>query len=112
MDIGQHIESEDIVVIEPRVTSIDASNVREFRDLLLALTQDRDKVVLDLSAVRFIDSSGLGALIGCQRQVQGRQGEFRLCALTATVRALFELMRLHRVFNIHATREDALVALA
>jgi anti-sigma B factor antagonist len=46
-------------------------------------------------------------LISCLRQLNGRRGDFKLCAMSKTVRALFELMRMHRVFNIHDTREEA-----
>jgi anti-sigma B factor antagonist len=35
-----------------------------------------------------------------------------LCELTNTVRALFELMRMHRVFNIHASRDEAVRSFA
>lgn len=110
MEMNPLIEGHDVLVIQPGVPAIDASNVREFRDALHSLVQDRSKVVLDLSGVKFIDSSGLGALIGCLRQVNGRKGDLRLCSMSTTVRALFELMRMHRVFNIHATREDAVIA--
>ncbi len=44
-----------------------------------SLMQDRARVVLDMAGVKFVDSSGLGALISCLRQVNGRKGDFRLC---------------------------------
>lgn len=110
MQLDEHIEGNDVLVVELRVPTLDASNVREFRDSLQALIRDRTRVVLDLSGVRFIDSSGLGALIACLRQLNGRKGDFRLCSMSTTVRALFELMRMHRVFHIHPSREDAVGA--
>ena len=107
MELQGRIEAEGVLVLELREDNLDASNVREFRELASALIQDHSRVVLDLAGVKFIDSSGLGALISCLRQLNGRRGDFRLCALSRTVQALFELMRMHRVFQIHATREDA-----
>jgi anti-sigma B factor antagonist len=68
------------------------------------------RVVLDMAGVQFVDSSGLGALIACLRQTNARRGDFRLCAMSRTVRALFELMRMHRVFNIHETRNEAVTS--
>lgn len=107
MELQARSEATGVLVLELREDNLDASNVREFRELASALIQDHSRVVLDLTGVKFIDSSGLGALISCLRQLNGRRGDFRLCCLSRTVQALFELMRMHRVFSIHATREDA-----
>jgi anti-sigma B factor antagonist len=112
MELSGHIEGNDVLVVELREASLDASNVREFRDAAQALLQDKNRVVLDLSGVKFVDSSGLGALISCLRQVNGRKGDFRLCAMSKSVRALFELMRMHRVFNIHESRDEAIRSFA
>ena len=112
MEVNAQIEGNDVLVIELRETSLDASNVREFREASQPLLQDRTRIVLDLSGVKFVDSSGLGALISCLRQINGRKGDLRLCAMSTTVRALFELMRMHRVFNIHESRADAVRAFA
>jgi anti-sigma B factor antagonist len=110
MDVSGRIEGADVLVVELREDNLDASNVREFRDMALTLMQDRSRIVLDLAGVKFIDSSGLGALISCLRQVNGRQGDLRICNMSATVRALFELMRMHRVFNIHNNRAEAVAS--
>jgi anti-sigma B factor antagonist len=110
MELNGRIEGQDVLVIELREDNLDASNVREFRDAVQSLIQDRSKVVLDMAGVNFVDSSGLGALISCLRQLNGKRGDFRLCEMSRTVRALFELMRMHRVFNIHDTRADAVAS--
>jgi anti-sigma B factor antagonist len=112
MELSTRIEGNDVLVIEMSGESLDASNVREFRDAATAAIQDRTRVVLDMSGVKFVDSSGLGALISCLRQVNGRKGDFRLCSMSKTVRALFELMRMHRVFNIHEARDEAVRSFA
>ena len=110
MELTGRIEGADVLVVELREDNLDASNVREFREAMQSLMQDRAQVVLDMAGVKFVDSSGLGALISCLRQTNGRKGDFRLCEMSRTVRALFELMRMHRVFNIHDTRADAVAS--
>ena len=112
MELNGRIEGQDVLVIELREDNLDASNVREFRDAVQSLIQDRSKVVLDMAGVNFVDSSGLGALISCLRQLNGKRGDFRLCEMSRTVRALFELMRMHRVFNIPEPRADAVRSFA
>jgi anti-sigma B factor antagonist len=107
MELNGKIEGIDVLVINLREDNLDASNVREFKDTVQSMMLDRTRVVLDMSGVKFVDSSGLGALISCLRLLNGRRGDFRLCSMSKTVRALFELMRMHRVFNISDSREDA-----
>lgn len=112
MEINSRLEGANVLVLELREGNLDASNVREFKDAASALLQGHTCVVLDMSAVKFVDSSGLGALISCVRQLNSRRGDFRLCEMQKAVRALFELMRMHHVFSIHETRQDAVQSFA
>lgn len=102
-------QQDDVLIIECRDENLDASNVRAFREDMQRLMKDRHQVVLDMSHMKFVDSSGLGALIACLRDANARKGDFRLGAMPRPIRALFELMRMHRVFSIHDT-VDAAVA--
>jgi anti-sigma B factor antagonist len=63
MELNSCIDGQDVLILELRVENLDAGNVRDFKEAALALIQSRQRVVLDLSGVKFIDSSGLGALI-------------------------------------------------
>ncbi len=112
MELKVIIEGDDVLVIEFREDNLDAGNVHEFKDAVQSFIHDRKHVVLDMSGVKFVDSSGLGALISCLRLLNSRRGDLKLCALSKTVRALFELMRMHRVFNIHDSRQEAVRAFA
>jgi anti-sigma B factor antagonist len=107
MRIHSNVVGGSTLVIQLREESLDASNVQVFKDEIQTLLKQRSRVVFDLEGVRFIDSSGIGALLSCMRQMRERQGEVRLCGLSATVIALFELMRLDRVFTLCATCEEA-----
>lgn len=112
MELVGRLDAGNVLVIELGEDNLDASNVREFKDAIQSVIQDHTRVVLDMSQVQFVDSSGLGALISCLRLLNGRRGDFRLCAMSKTVRALFELMRMHRVFNIHEGKDDAVRSFA
>jgi anti-sigma B factor antagonist len=67
--------------------------------------------VVDLGAVEFVDSSGLGALVALLKQLSGR-GELVICGARETVMSMFKLTRLDKVFQIVATQDDAVAALA
>jgi anti-sigma B factor antagonist len=100
----------DVAVAVVPVIELDASNATEFKADVAGLLDSEMKVVFDLNRVRFADSSGLGALISCLRRVNARGGDLKLCAMSDQVRGLFELVRMHKVFDIHATREEAVRA--
>jgi len=99
-------------IATPVEKSLNASNVQAFRLSIVPHLEQHDKIVLDLSHVEFIDSAGVGTLISCLRIVTERKGQLRLCGLNRAVRILFELMRMHRLFEVHPDRRSALSSLA
>lgn len=112
MELKQRTEGDGVIVIECLAENLDASNVRVFRESIQKLLENQLRVVLDMSSLKFVDSSGLGALVSCLRDIHGRKGELYLCSMTRTVRALFELMRMHRVFEIFESVDEAVAAFA
>jgi anti-sigma B factor antagonist len=102
------VESVDgVAVAAVPVEELDASNAGDFKRDVAPVLEANTKLVLDLSRVRFVDSSGLGAFISCLRKLNAKGGDLKLCGMSRQVRAVFELVRMHRVFDICATREEA-----
>lgn len=102
------VQREPVVVAELRGEVLDARNTKEFRSAIDPILESCDNLILDLGQVTFVDSSGLGALLACLRRLTDRGAELKLCGLTRPVRTLFELVRIHRIFEIYNTREEAL----
>jgi anti-sigma B factor antagonist len=100
-------EIDGILVAHLHEDALDASNAKEFKTKVAALIAPGTKLVFDLSSLKFVDSSGLGALLSCLRQLNASGGVLKLCAMVKPVRALFELVRMHRVFEIFNTEEEA-----
>jgi len=92
--------------------SLDANNVADFKREMAPLVEGPVKMVMDLSAVQFVDSSGLGGILSCLRQITSGGGTLVLCSMSKPVRVLFELVRMHRIFDIVNTREEALKLIA
>lgn len=91
---------------------LDAANSGEVREIILSLLEKGgQQLVVDLSGVNFIDSSGLGALLSGYKSANLRSSAFILSGLKPRVQSMFELTRLHRVFTIAATVEEALAKL-
>ncbi len=91
---------------------LDAGNVDNFKSIIVPMLSSPIKLLIDLSDARFIDSSGLGAIISCQRHAAAAGGRIKLCGMSQQVRSAFELLRLHLILDIHATCADALQAFA
>jgi anti-sigma B factor antagonist len=81
-----------------------------FKHEMDGLLSAGDRVLLDLSAVRFADSSGCSALLQIRRRLLDSGGELFLCGATAGVRALFDQLRMERVVQVFPTRQEALAA--
>ncbi len=77
----------------------------ELHETLLEILQAKPaRIVLDLSGVDYMDSSGIGTLVEIKRRVDKYKGKFILAALRPRVRGLFEITRLEQFFTI---AEDA-----
>jgi len=80
----------------------DSSVVPEFRQMIDTLpTEQPVNYVIDLAEVQYIDSGGLGCLVAFLRRVRQAGGDIKVATLTDKVRAVFELTRLHRIFEIY-----------
>lgn len=67
-------------------------------------------IVVEMSNVPYIDSSGVATLVECLQRVSRYKGSLRLCNLTNRARGVFEISRLDTVFSIYDTQEEALSA--
>jgi anti-sigma B factor antagonist len=109
MEIPVEKIGEVAVVLLP-LEELDAANVGELKRDLAPVLEANAKVVFDLTQLRFLDSSGLGAFLSCLRKLNAKNGDLKICGMSKQIRAVFELVRMHRIFDIFATREEALKA--
>jgi len=91
------------------VGEVDVNTAPQLRDDLAALiAADIVDIVVDLTGVTFIDSTGAGVLVAALKKVQARDGRLELVIEHAKVLRLFRIAALTRVFTIHPTVEAAL----
>ena len=99
----------DVVILYVKEERLDAHNSAELKSAVQKLFEDGKKSVLvDLKEVRFIDSSGLGALVSGFKNAISHQGNLKLSSLQSQVKSMFELTRLHRVFEIFPSTVEAI----
>lgn len=102
----------DVGLLRVDESRIDASVAIVFKDRFRDLTQGSDKdVILDLSQVDFLDSSGLGAVVAA-RKLLGAGRVLELAGLTPAVEKVMTLTRMNTVFPIHTDLATALAARA
>ena len=95
------VERNGITVVIPDGSRLDAEVAGELRLTLLELIErGHRKLVVDLRAVDFIDSSGLGALVSALKRIKQTDvsGDIRLAHVHPSVAAVLEIIRLNRVF--------------
>ena len=95
------------LVITAGADRIDAACAVQFKDRMRELTQNASsRILLNLEHVNFVDSSGLGAIVGALKQLP-LNGTFELAALTPAVDKVFRLTRMDSVFAIHMDTDAA-----
>lgn len=97
----------DALVIRVNEARVDAAVAIAFKEAMRTATSGAEpRVILDLSAVTFLDSSGLGAVVAVMKQL-GTGRRLELAGLTPMVEKVFRLTRMDGVFLIHDQVPDA-----
>ena len=102
--------SGDVTIVTLPGENLDTSNAAAFKQAMAPILETNRQVVFDLCNVEFVDSSGLGSILSCLRLLNAAGGDLKLCHMRKPVRVLFELVRMHRVFEISETLDDAVKA--
>ena len=80
------------------------------RQLVKDLLNESKQVVLNLNAVNYIDSSGVGTLVGLHMSVESAGGQLKLAGLTGRVRDVLAITKLGTVFETYDTAEEAVAS--
>lgn len=94
-----------VLAVEGRINLVSAPDLR--RAVQSAVDEGSARVAVDLSAVDFIDSSGLGALISGLKTARTAGGDLRLAAATAQVTSVLQLTNLDRILRVYPSPDDA-----
>lgn len=110
MQIKETIDG-DVVVLALKGNLMGEPETTEFRDKIKSLVRDGFlKIVLDVSKVKWINSSGLGALISALATVNSGGGDMRIANVTEKINSLFMITQLIKVFKSFDTIERAVAS--
>ena len=108
MDVAVDVQPDGAAVVRlvGRLDLVSAAEVKQ--RLSRAIVEGHHRLVVDLGEVTFIDSSGLGALIGGLKAARFQKGDLRIARPGEQARVVLELTTLDRVLRPYPTVEDAL----
>lgn len=89
--------------------AVDLHHTPGVHKALVAACEERPRrLIINLTEVSYMDSSGIGTLVEVFRRVNGYKGQMVLCGLNERVRSVFEITKLDKFFKIHSTENEAL----
>jgi anti-sigma B factor antagonist len=110
-ELSMTVRDEQGAVIAEVTGDIDLSTVAGLRNRLYELADGGQPLILDLNRVSFIDSTGLGVLVGAARRADGHGGSLHAVCSRAQTRKLLWLTGVDRRIPLSATVDGALSAL-
>ncbi len=109
MELGLDVSESDgatVLTVRGEVVVYTAPKLRE--KLVELVAQGRYRIIVDLEAVDFLDSTGLGVLVGGLKRVRGHDGDLALVCTHQRILKVFEITGLTKVFSIHNSIDAAL----
>lgn len=105
----QRIREEGEATVVDVTGDIDLHRSLEFQQSLLKLLDSKPKrIVVNLSEVQYMDSSGVASLVKLLSRVRALKIDLKLCCLNPRVRSVFEITRLDSVFDLAESEQEAL----
>jgi anti-sigma B factor antagonist len=101
------VDGVEIIKLEGKITI--GSGDQQLREVIsTAIANGHTNILLDLSGVTTIDSSGIGELVGSYTTVTNRGGKLKLLHLPAKLNELLHVTQLITVFEVYENEQDAL----
>lgn len=109
MDLGLDVSQSGNWSVLAVTGEVDVATAPAMRERLVSLVADGNvRLIVDLSPVDFIDSTGLGVLVGTLKRVREADGELALIIPQDRILKLFDITGLSKIFAIHSSLNGAL----
>ena len=96
----------DFAFIKIGSNRFDYYNAEVIKDTLFeVIEEDTNKIILDLSSVDFMDSSGLSAIVKVFKYISSAGGELKICALLKQPYDLMKLLELDKILTLYSPKE-------
>ena len=110
MQIKEEIR-DDVALLYLKGNLMGGSASMEVHEKVKSLIADKvKKVIIDLSKVKWMNSSGLGALMACMTSIKNADGELKISGATEKIQNLFMITKLITIFDTYETAERAMAS--
>ena len=101
------------LVIELMVPELDHHITNEVRDGIDSVLNSRPikNIIFDFKNIRFMDSSGIGVIIGRYKKISNDGGKVSVINVNARVKKIFDLSGMNKIVSIYDTNEEAISSL-
>ena len=108
MDLGLDVSEHGAATVLAVRGELDVYTAPRLRERLVELVnQGKRMIVIDLEGVEFLDSTGLGVLVGGLKRLRTNDGDLSLVCTQHRILRVFEITGLTKVFTIHTSVDDA-----
>ena len=102
-------EGDQYTLVESLVDKLDSLTAPDIKsELVFLIKSGKKEIIVDLEKTRYVDSSGLSALLTGNRLCNDEKGSFVICCLQPSVEKLVQISQLTTVFDIAPTRNEAI----
>lgn len=113
MDLHIHIRKGIHASIIDLTGEVDAYTSARFRETMIDLIEEGSaNIIVSMAKVEYIDSSGLGALVGGLKRISEKNGKIVVVCNNPQVRKVFEITGLEKVFPLFDAEDDAVNAIS
>jgi anti-sigma B factor antagonist len=111
MTIKEEIR-DDVAILYLKGNMMGGPDTMEVHEKVKGLINDKIlKVVIDLSKVKWMNSSGLGALMACMSSLKNSDGKLKISGATEKIKNLFMITKLMTIFETYETTDRAIASL-
>jgi anti-sigma B factor antagonist len=111
MDLGLEVTKRERSVVVTVTGEVDVATAPRLRSQLVSLVGDGERrIICDLEGVDFLDSTGLGVLVGALKRARTHGGELIMVCTQRRLLKVFEITGLTRVFEFFDTADEAVAA--
>ncbi|HWV27455.1 MAG TPA: STAS domain-containing protein [Aeromicrobium sp.] len=102
------IEPFELISVSGEIDVYTAPKLREA--IAAAIDDGRTRLIVDVQQVAFLDSTGLGVLVGALKRVRGEGGSLDIVCTQERITKIFEITGLDKVFGLHGSVDEARAA--
>ena len=102
-------QKQDVLLIRLK-GELDHHSAKQLREKTDHYLQEKDvkHIVLNLEELTFMDSSGIGVILGRYKEVQRAGGEMVVCSISTPIKRLFEMSGLFKIVKVERSEKNAL----